>query len=122
MENEHVLGGLAGKRGELAGQIEHTQALLRRLVTELDTIDAAIRLFDPNADLGSIKQRLYPPRHQAFRGEMMRHVMGALRIADKARHKPRYCLDRHEGARTQSRRSGAIWRDPQAGRRVLVKA
>src|ERR1700733_4317815 len=81
MENEHVLGGLTRKRGELAGQIEHTQAQLRRLVTELDTIDAAIRLFDPNADLGSIKQRLYPPRHQAFRGEMMRHVMGALRIA-----------------------------------------
>jgi hypothetical protein len=83
MENEHVLGGLTRKRGELAGQIEHTQAQLRRLVTELDTIDAAIRLFDPNADLGSIKQRLYPPRHQAFRGEMMRHVMGALRIAEK---------------------------------------
>jgi hypothetical protein len=82
MENEHVLGGLARKRGELAGQIEHTQALLRRLVTELDTIDAAIRLFDPTADLGSIKQRLYPPRHKAFRGEMMRHVMGALRIAE----------------------------------------
>jgi hypothetical protein len=81
MENEHVLGGLTRKRGELAGQIEHTQALLRKLVTELDTIDAAIRLFDPKADLGSIKQRLYPPRHQAFRGEMMRHVMGALRIA-----------------------------------------
>jgi hypothetical protein len=83
MENEHVLGGLARKRGELAGQIEHTQALLRRLVTELDTIDAAIRLSDPTADLGSIKQRLYPPRHQAFRGEMMRHVMGALRMAEK---------------------------------------
>jgi hypothetical protein len=41
MENEHVLGGLTRKRGELAGQIEHTQAQLRRLVTELDTIDAA---------------------------------------------------------------------------------
>jgi hypothetical protein len=81
MENEHVLGGLTRKRGELAGQIEHTQAQLRRLVTELDTIDAAIRLFDPTADLGSIKQRLYPPRHQAFRGEMMRHAMGALRLA-----------------------------------------
>ena len=81
MENEHVLGGLTRKRGEIAGQIEHTQAQLRRLVTELDTIDAAIRLFDPTADLGSIKQRLYPPRHQAFRGEMMRHVMGALRLA-----------------------------------------
>jgi hypothetical protein len=83
MENEHVLGALTRKRGELAGQIEHTQAQLRKLVTELDTIDAAIRLFDPTADLGAIVQRRYPPRHQAFRGEMMRHVMGALRVAEK---------------------------------------
>ena len=56
---------------------------MRRLVVELDTIDAAIRLFDPTADLDSIKRRLYPPRHEAFRGEMMRHVMGALRLAEQ---------------------------------------
>lgn len=83
MENEHVLGGLTRKRGELAGQIEHTQLKLRRLITELDTVDAAIRLFDPTADLGAIKDRRYRPRHEAFRGEMMRHVTDALRIAGK---------------------------------------
>jgi len=88
MENEHVIGGLTRKRGELAGQIEHTQALLRKLVTELDTIDAAIRLFDPNADLGSIKQRLYPPRHQAFRGENDASRYGSPQDRHRARHKP----------------------------------
>ena len=44
-------------------------------------IDAAIRIFDPNADIGAIHPKQYPPRHAAFRGEMMRHVMGALRLA-----------------------------------------
>jgi hypothetical protein len=81
MENEHVIGGLTRKRAEIAGQIEHTQAALRKLVTELDAIDAAIRIFDPTADVSSIKTRAYPPRHAAFRGEMMRHVMGCLRVA-----------------------------------------
>ena len=81
MENEHVLSGLTRKRAEIAGQIEHTQAALRKLVADLDAIDAAIRIFDPQADIGAIKAKAYPPRHAAFRGEMMRHVMGCLRVA-----------------------------------------
>jgi hypothetical protein len=83
MENEHVLSGLTRKRAEIAGQIEHTQAALRRLVTDLDAIDAAIRIFDPEADIDAIKAKAYPPRHAAFRGEMMRHVMGCLRMASE---------------------------------------
>lgn len=81
MENEHVLGGLSRKRAEIAGQIEHTQDALRKLVIDLDSIDAAIRLFDPEADIGAIRPKQYPPRHAAFRGEMMRHVMGSFRLA-----------------------------------------
>jgi hypothetical protein len=81
MENEHVLGGLTRKRTEIAGQIEHTQDTLRKLVINLDAIDVAIRIFDPSADIGTIHPKQYPPRHAAFRGEMMRHVMGALRFA-----------------------------------------
>lgn len=83
MDNEHVLGGLIRKRAEIAGQIEHTQLALRKLVADMDSIDAAIRLFDPEADITAIKPRQYPPRHAAFRGEMMRHVMGCLRLATK---------------------------------------
>ena len=83
MENEHVLGGLTRKRAEIAGQIEHTQDALHKLVVNLDAIDAAIRIFDPQADIGAIHPKQYPPRHAAFRGEMMRHVLGCLRLADK---------------------------------------
>ena len=75
MENEHVISGLTRKRGEIAGEIERTQHLLRKLVTELDAIDQAIRIFDPNADIGKIKTHHYPQRHAAFRGEMMRFVL-----------------------------------------------
>ena len=81
MQNEHVLSGLVRKRADLSGQIEHTQSELRKLVADLDAIDAAIRIFDPAADVGEIKARRYPPRHAAFRGEMMRFVMGSLRVA-----------------------------------------
>jgi hypothetical protein len=68
MENEHVLGRLTRKRAEIAGQIERTQDALRKLVRSLDAIDAAIRIFDPQADVGSIRPKQYPPRHAAFRG------------------------------------------------------
>jgi len=81
VENERVLAGLVHKRSEIAGQIEHAQESLRKLVMDLDAIDAAIRLFDPEADITAIRPRRYPPRHAAFRGEMMRHVMSCLRLA-----------------------------------------
>ena len=54
MENEHVLSGLTRKRAEIAGQIEHAQDSLRKLVMSLDAIDAAICIFDPTADIGAI--------------------------------------------------------------------
>jgi hypothetical protein len=47
-------------------------------VAELDAIDGAIWLFDPK----SRHSRQYLPRHAAFRSEMMRHVMGYLRLSE----------------------------------------
>jgi hypothetical protein len=116
MENEHVLGGLTRKRAEIAGQIEHTQATLRKLVADLDAIDAAIRIFDPEADIGAIKAKAYPPRHAAFRGEMMRHVMGCLRMASEP------VTSRDIATGTQARRCRAICDYPQARWRMHVEA
>jgi hypothetical protein len=78
MKNEHVLSGLIAKRAELAGQIEMMQRDMRQLVATLGHIDATIRAFDPNADLEDIKPKL-PPRFQAFKGEVSRLVLDALR-------------------------------------------
>ena len=82
MKNEHVLSGLIAKRAELAGQIETLQRDMRDLVAAISHVDAAIRLFDPNADLEDIKPKL-PPRNQAFKGEVSRLVLNALRKSDK---------------------------------------
>ena len=82
MKNEHVLSGLIAKRAELAGRVETLQRDMREAVLAIDHIDAAIRMFDPEAALDDIKPRL-PPRHQAFKGEVSRLVLNALRKAGK---------------------------------------
>ena len=42
-----ALSGLVAKRAEIAGKITHTRATLRQQLVDLDNIDAAIRIFDP---------------------------------------------------------------------------
>ncbi len=83
MANENVVSGLIRKRAEIAGQIEHLQDRLRQLVIDLDNLDATIHLFDPDIELGTVKPKPIPPRHQAFRGEVTRIVLTALRNAKK---------------------------------------
>lgn len=105
MENEHVLAGLVLKRAEIAGQIEHTQDALRKLVINLDAIDAA----------------MYPPRHAAFRGEMMRHVMGCLRIAEKPVTSRDVALVVMKARGLDPNDCRAIGDNPKAGRRLPVE-
>lgn len=81
-KNEHVLAGLIAKRAELAGRIEMLQREMRELVDAINHVDASIRLFDPNVDLEDIKPKL-PPRNVAFKGEISRLVLNALRKAGK---------------------------------------
>src|SRR5437588_10983800 len=83
MKNEHVLSGLIAKRAELAGRIEMMQREMRELVATIGHIDASIRVFDPNADIEDIKPKL-PPRFQAFKGEVSRLVLDALRKENRA--------------------------------------
>jgi hypothetical protein len=82
MAESHVLSGLLTKRAELSGKIETLQKEIRELVVAIDHIDGALRVFDPNVDLDEIKPKL-PPRHSAFRGEVSRLVLTALRKAEK---------------------------------------
>lgn len=82
-DKSHVVSGLIAKRAELAGRIEATQMDLRRLVIDLDSLDATIRLFAPDIDLDEIRPKPLPARNHAFRGEMSRTVLNALRQARK---------------------------------------
>jgi hypothetical protein len=83
MENDHVLSGLIRKRAEIAGQLEAAQNALRMLIIDLDNLDAAIRIFDPDIDLAEIRPKPLPPRNHAFKGEVSRIVLGMLRTADR---------------------------------------
>ncbi|MCR9266010.1 MAG: hypothetical protein NXI03_00400 [Alphaproteobacteria bacterium] len=81
-DNPNVLHALIRKRAEIAGKIEHNQQELRNLVSELDAVDATLRIFDPDIDVCDIDAKPVPPRHQAFRGEVTRIVHSVLRKAD----------------------------------------
>jgi len=79
MKDEHTIAGLLRKRAEIAGRIEHTHAELNGLIADLDYIDNAIRIIDPDCDATLTKNKPYPPRMGSFRGEMQRFVLGHLR-------------------------------------------
>ena len=81
MAETHVLSALIKRRAELAGEIEGLQITLRQRIIDLSNLDATVRLFDPEINLEEIKPKPMPPRHSAFRGEVTRIVLGALRDA-----------------------------------------
>ena len=78
VERPNTLAGLIEKRREIAGKIEHHQRVLNELIIDLDH---TIRLFDPDCDVTLAQPKQFPARHAAFRGEMQRFVLGALRSA-----------------------------------------
>jgi hypothetical protein len=81
VERPNTLAGLVEKRAEIAGEISHTRARLRQLIIDLNHIDAAIRLFDPDYDVAGIRQKIPSAAHRAIRGDMTRATLDALREA-----------------------------------------
>lgn len=79
----HVVTALIAKRSELAGQIEHLQGEVRRATIELDHVEATLRIFKPDIDVEGITPRPVPPAHHAFRGEVSRILLEALRKAGR---------------------------------------
>lgn len=79
IERPNTIAGLIEKHREIAGQIEATRQTLNRLIADLEAIEHTIRLFDPDAALPRAKP--IPTRDAAYKGEMRRHVMAALRDA-----------------------------------------
>jgi len=81
VERPNTVAGLIEKRREIAGQIEYHQRVLNELIVDLDHLDHTIRLFAPELDVSLAQPKQFPARHAAFRGEMQRFVLGALRAA-----------------------------------------
>lgn len=80
-DRPNTLSGLVAKRAEIAGEVSHARARLRQLIIDLDHIDAAIRLFDPDYDVEGIRQKLPSAAHRAVRGDLTRATLDALRDA-----------------------------------------
>jgi hypothetical protein len=81
-ERPNTVSGLIAKRAEIAGQIGVAQIELRRLIANLDHVDATIRLFAPDLATETIRsKRPIPPQHQALRGEVKRIVLDTMREA-----------------------------------------
>lgn len=79
----HVVTALIDKRRELAGKIEELQRQTKIAVTELDHVEATLRIFKPDIDLGEFGPRPVPPPHSAFKGEVSRILLGTLREAGR---------------------------------------
>jgi len=78
---DYVLAGLTKRRAELTGEAETLRSRLAQIGTDLGHLDAVIRQFDPDYDLGSIRPKRLRGPDIAGRGEMSRFILGVLREA-----------------------------------------
>lgn len=82
--NEFVLNGLVKRRAQLAGDIENTHEALRKMVLDLESLDATIVQFDPDFQVETIKPKVFrPPKDWANRGQMSRMILSTLRQASE---------------------------------------
>lgn len=80
-ERPNTIAGLVEKRSEIAGKIDALREELRKAIVDLDHIDAAIRLFDPNYDIGAIAARPVRQAQIVRRGDSIRMILDLLREA-----------------------------------------
>ncbi len=78
---DYVLAGLTKRRAELTGEADALRTRLAQIGSDLGHLDAVIRQFDPDYDLGSIRPKRPRGPDVAGRGEMSRFVLGVLREA-----------------------------------------
>jgi hypothetical protein len=82
--NEFVLSGLVRRRAALAGEIEATHETLRKMVLDLENLDATIVQFDPVFRVEAIKPKGFrPPSDWSNRGQMSRIILSVLRQASE---------------------------------------
>jgi hypothetical protein len=79
---DYVLTGLVKRRAELTGRIEKAHEDLRRMLADLEALDATILQFDPGYRVEAITPKAFrPPKDWSNRGEMSRVVLSILRQA-----------------------------------------
>lgn len=82
MAETHVISALVNKRSELSGLMTHYKKELSRLGEEVKTLDAAIKLFEPDYELDCIKTKQFKRKNSFFKhGECSRMMLNYLRVA-----------------------------------------
>ena len=82
LDRPHTLSGLAAKRAELEKYREQLQADLNVVICDMDHLDAAIRIFDPEDTPGA--RRRYLAIHKAVKGQATGFVLSQLRTAGRS--------------------------------------
>ena len=77
----HVVSALKQKRVQLASQIEDYRERMRLAVIALDHVEASLRLFDPDIDMGELGPRKVPPVLYDTKGDTGRIILETLRTA-----------------------------------------
>jgi hypothetical protein len=83
LADPHVVSALKEKRIQVASQIETLQAQLRQSVIDLDHVEAALKLFDPEVDLSALPARKIAPVSYDTKGDTGRIILETLRTATK---------------------------------------
>jgi hypothetical protein len=79
---DYVLTGLVKRRAEIAGELEAAHAAIGKLVTDLEHLDATIRIIAPDYEPESIAPKQFrPPSDWSQLGQMSRMVLSILRTA-----------------------------------------
>ena len=84
MAESHEISALSTKRGELLGSIRHYKQLITSLDKDLATIDATIRIFEPDYKFGGTKIVNKHRRNIYFNnGEAKILILDALRVKNE---------------------------------------
>jgi hypothetical protein len=78
-ERPNTVSGLNAKREELLRYRVSLEAEIRKVTCDIDHLEAAIRLFNPDTSLAAFKA--YIVQHRAKKGTLKRFLMGTLRDA-----------------------------------------
>ncbi len=123
---EHVLSALAKHRAELAGEADALRARLAAITADISHVDAVIRQFDPDYDLGRIRPKRPRGPDVAKRGErswailaVLREAGGPLTVAEITRRvlarDGQDDGDRNAMPRLAKRIGMTLWRQAQRG-------
>jgi hypothetical protein len=80
-ERPNTVSGLEAKRDELIRYRNALEAEVLKVTCDVDHLEAAIALFDPNATPNAIKR--YVVRHRAKKGSVKAFLLDTLRDADR---------------------------------------